>query len=428
MKMSRVIYGLILAVSLLCGAHDSAQARGLYANVDSSYRCVAYKEAGLHVFRNSKKVFSPVLKTLNNIITKNRGRINIWHVGGSHVQAGIFSHRVRRNFANNVNSGVASRTLLFPFKLAGTNGPSDYRTSSTGSWSKAKCLEQSPSYRLGMSGFTAVTSSPGASITFSLSTSDGIDWSTSLVTVLGSSNGSAVPYIVIGQRGADGEEGTERIIEASQGDDSNGFYFEMPYPVTEFTVKFHGLGGGNRFEFRGAIAMNGLAGVSYFASGVNGAATSSWLRCSLLEQDLKAARPDVVIFGIGINDAHTPNFNRSRFKNHYQELVDRIKSVNPNCFFIFVTNNDCFLRGNVNPNTRNVEKVFIELALDNNGAVWDQYRVMGGYGGSKKWVSAGLMQSDHIHLTRAGYQLVGDLLYNSIIGEYYKWCEQVRQN
>ena len=208
--------------------------------------------------------------------------------------------------------------------------------------------------------------------------------------MLGSSNGSAVPYIVIGQRGADGEEGTERIIEASQGDDSNGFYFEMPYPVTEFTVKFHGLGGGNRFEFRGAIAMNGLAGVSYFASGVNGAATSSWLRCSLLEQDLKAARPDVVIFGIGINDAHTPNFNRSHFKNHYQELVDRIKSVNPNCFFIFVTNNDCFLRGNVNPNTRNVEKVFIELALDNNGAVWDQYRVMGGYGGSKKWVSAGL--------------------------------------
>lgn len=129
----------------------------------------------------------------------------------------------------------------------------------------------------------------------------------------------------------------------------------------------------------------------------------------------------MVIFGIGINDAHTKNFNRDRFKTNYQQLIDRIKRVNPDCQFIFVTNNDNRLNKSTNPNTRAAEKVFIELALDNNGSVWDLYKVMGGYGSSSKWVRSGLMQSDHVHFTNTGYKLIGDLLYNAIIGQYLKW-------
>jgi len=55
--------------------------------------------------------------------------------------------------------------------------------------------------------------------------------------------------------------------------------------------------------------------------------------------------------------------------------------------------------------------------------VWDLYRVMGGYGGSKRWVRNSLMQSDHVHFTKAGYKLIGDLLYNAIIEQYLKWKE-----
>lgn len=132
----------------------------------------------------------------------------------------------------------------------------------------------------------------------------------------------------------------------------------------------------------------------------------------------------MVIFGIGINDAHTKNFNRDRFKSNYQQLIDRIKRVNPNCQFIFITNNDNHLNRSANPNSRSAEKVFIELALDNNGSVWDLYKVMGGLGSSTRWVRSGLMQSDHVHFTSSGYKLIGDLLYNAIIGEYLKWRER----
>jgi len=392
----------------------AAQDESLLAKVDSLYSCVELEEANLRTFRGGRQSLIPFFRRLDNVIRRKRGTVNIWHVGGSHVQAGTFSHRLRRNFAMYVNGGYGSRTILFPYKLVGTNGPLDYSVSGTGHWSRSRCIERSPSYDLGLSGITAVTSSPDASITFSLSTTDNVKWTTRLIKVIGTASSNDVrPYIVVDSTN----------IEDYEGNDINGYLFEVPQGCTTFTVKFHGLGGGSRFEFRGAIALSDRPGVAYWASGVNGAATASWLRCNKLEQDLKVAVPDMVIFGIGINDAHTSNFNRDHFKINYQLLIDKIKRVNPDCQFIFVTNNDNKLKGSVNRNTRSVEKVFIELALDNNGSVWDLYKVMGGYGGSKKWVRNGLMQNDYIHFTRSGYKLIGDLLYNAIIEEYLKWSE-----
>lgn len=409
------IHIILFTLVACCAALQAggAQSRELLARVDSFYSCVDMRETRLRTFRGSREALIPFMRRLDNVIERRQGTLNIWHVGGSHVQAGIFSHRMRRNFALHLNGGVASRTILFPYKLVNTNGPTDYSVSGTGHWSRSRNIERSPSYEMGLTGITAVTSSPGASITFSMSGNGDIDWTTRYIRVLGKGSAGVRPYVVV-----DSVE-----IEDFEGNNEQGYFFEVPQGCNTFTIKFHGLGGGNRFEFRGAVALNGMPGVSYWASGINGAATASWLRCSKLEQDLSVAKPDMVIFGIGINDAHTSHFNRDRFKENYQQLIDKIKRVNPDCQFIFVTNNDNLFRSTVNPNTRGVEKVFIELALDNNGSVWDLYRVMGGYGGSKRWVRNSLMQSDHVHFTKAGYKLIGDLLYNAIIEQYLKWKE-----
>lgn len=414
MMKYRIILSIIF-LTLLGNGLGRAQNGSLFARADSSYSCVNLKESELRTFRGGRQALIPFFRRLDNVITRHRGTINIWHVGGSHVQAGTFSHRMRRNFAMHVNGGTASRAIMFPYKLVNTNGPSDYSVSGTGSWSRSRCIEQNPSYEMGISGITAVTSSPNASVTFTLSNSDNIDWTTRYVRVIGKASSSSVrPYVLV----------DSTIVNDPEGNNDTGYFFELPRGCNSFTVKFNGLGGGNKFELRGVVALNDDAGVTYWESGVNGAATASWLRCSLLEKDLRLAKPDMVIFGIGINDAHTSKFNRDRFKSNYQQLIDLIKRVNPDCQFIFITNNDNLLNRSVNPNTRTVEKVFIELALDNNGSVWDLYKVMGGFGGSKKWVRSGLMQSDHVHFTSSGYKLIGDLLYNAIMEQYVKWSER----
>lgn len=412
MSKTKFIILFLLFAIVFANKNVAAQGNSLFAHTDSTYSCVDMREAELRTFKGGRQALIPFFRKLDNIINRKKGHINIWHVGGSHVQAGTFSNRVRRNFAMHVNGGKASRTILFPYKLVNTNGPSDYSVSGTGSWSRTRNIEQSPDREMGLSGITATTSSPNASVTFTLSSSDNIDWTTRYIRVIGKASSSSVkPYIMV----------DSTIVEDIDGNNDTGYFFELPRACTSFTVKFHGLGGGNRFELRGVVALNDSPGVAYWASGVNGAATSSWLRCTLLQKDLEIAKPDMVIFGIGINDAHTKNFNRDRFKTNYQQLIDRIKRVNPDCQFIFVTNNDNRLNKSTNPNTRAAEKVFIELALDNNGSVWDLYKVMGGYGSSSKWVRSGLMQSDHVHFTNTGYKLIGDLLYNAIIGQYLKW-------
>jgi hypothetical protein len=71
-----------------------------------------------------------------------------------------------------------------------------------------------------------------------------------------------------------------------------------------------------------------------------------------------------------------------------------------------------------NANGPVVEKAMMELAQEFNGAVFNQFRVMGGLGSSSKWVRAGLMNRDHIHFLTAGYQLMGDLLYNAFVQDY----------
>ncbi|MDE6082218.1 MAG: lipase, partial [Muribaculaceae bacterium] len=51
---------------------------------------------------------------------------------------------------------------------------------------------------------------------------------------------------------------------------------------------------------------------------------------------------------------------------------------------------------------------------ENHIPVYDWYEVAGGDGASTLWIENGLMNTDRIHNTFAGYDLQGDLLYNAL--------------
>ena len=164
---------------------------------------------------------------------------------------------------------------------------------------------------------------------------------------------------------------------------------------------------------------NRKQGFSFHSIGVNGASVPDYLRCEHFTRDLRLLHPDLVIFGIGINDAMPAVFDTAAFRRNYLRLVDSIRSVNPDCAFIFITNNDSFRkvrrrRYAVNTNGLLARKVFYRLAEETGGAVWDQFEVMGGLRSMEKWTKEGLAQGDRIHFTRAGYQLVGNLFTNAL--------------
>ncbi len=55
---------------------------------------------------------------------------------------------------------------------------------------------------------------------------------------------------------------------------------------------------------------------------------------------------------------------------------------------------------------------------------WDFYTVAGGKGARERWHGAGLSNADRIHLTREGYRLQGNLLYEALYEAYRTYCEK----
>lgn len=405
-------YGLGLILLFLCLVKTTrAEADGdipawspvPYMAEDSA---VARLELNRLSFPAGHQYFDSLYARLQGLQSDAEACVRMLHIGGSHVQAGVFSGRMRNNLGTLSPASQAGLGMAFPFSVMGTNGPKGYSYTATGKWNKSRNIEQSPSARLGLAGAAITTEGISSTLTFTC------DRSFESVLVYGGSlSDTAWVYPVMI---ADGD-----TLYSSRGSGDAGFEFLFSHPVNECTLALAGDSCGG-FAFRGLIADPYTSGLLYSASGINGAAVPSWLRCGEFEAELQPVAPDLVLFAIGINDANVTDFSPEQFKQNYRELMRRIRLSNPQCAFLFITNNDCYLnvgrkKKTYNRNTEKVEQAFLELAEESHGAVWNLYRIMGGYGSSNKWVKAGMMRSDHIHFSVRGYELLGDMLYNAIL-------------
>lgn len=304
---------------------------------------------------------------------------NILHIGGSHVQAGFIGQAVRSHLEPS-----ACRGIIFPYKSIRTNGPLDYGVQVSGHFSATRITiaSQVEQTDVGLTGYAATSDTDGEFLITMRDSRFRVD----SVIVLGDCSGISILT------------DSTFSISMSEGQTLRGFI-----PITRTN-----------------------SGFTYVEAGVNGASTESWLRASsLFEQDLAIFPPNLVIFGIGINDGNVPydEFDPELFKQNYRVLIRRIRDVSPGCQLLFITNNDCWLsvkgyKKRTNPNTPRVNNAFHQLAEEYNAKVFDLYKWMGGQGSSGKWVANGLMARDHIHFTREGYTLIGDSLYNFINKNY----------
>src|SRR5690606_1578854 len=95
---------------------------------------------------------------------------NIVHFGGSHVQAGVLSNQMRNNFLHLSPEIKNDRGFFFPYKLAGTNNPSDYSITYDGFWEGCRCALPSADCSWGVSGINAYTIDTNAA--FSITAND----------------------------------------------------------------------------------------------------------------------------------------------------------------------------------------------------------------------------------------------------------------
>lgn len=370
-----------------------------------TYACLRADSATFR-FPGGHKRIMPFYRKLSNMLEGRKTRINILHLGDSHIQADIISSRIRQALTEMTDGCNADRGLLVPLSIVGGGAPTDYKITSTGRWEKSRNIERNPSRELGIAGATVATSDPSASLSVDVKSQK---WAFTSIRILGQSNtGNREPVIWV-----DGQE------IAAKRDSLPGYVFKWKSLTTTCRVTFKGAG---NFELRGLIPGSRRSGITYSAAGINGATCVSWLRCGRFQEELATIRPDVVVAALGTNDANCTmaNFKPEDFKNNYRRLLDSILEVNPKCFFVFVTNNDCFIGSAKTwcPTTPSSAQAIRELAEEYGGCVFDVFEIMGGARSTDKWVPAGLQQPDHIHFTPKGYNLLGDLFFNSLITDY----------
>lgn len=419
--MKRIIHiyvcltAFILLASCMVSAEQDSTARKGELRPLPTYPFIRYEENMLQ-FPGGHAQFDTLYQKLDTLLQTGKGHISILHIGGSHVQAGYMSHRLRTDFATLADSVMTERGLLFPLHILRTNVPQNYRISYSGHWESTRCIKPDGRDSMGIAGAAVSTQDNGASLSITLNLHDSVPFYFDRLRLLGyASDTTACPYAMHhGQK-----------LLAHRDTAAGGYVINFPEACTQADLFFR-IPAGGRFTLTGILPENGRDGITYHAAGINGADVPAWLRCTRLPQELSLIAPDLAIFGIGINDANVPpeRFDPEKFKANYRRLISLFKAANPHCALLFITNNDCLLNlgrrygKRTNPNTARVAKAMKELAKEYGGAVWDQYTVMGGSRSSALWRGKGLMRTDRIHFTAEGYRLVADLLYNAIITDY----------
>ena len=414
----RTLFTLTVLLSLsLCACaqpKNPKQKDPLHIDV-SEYSFINYDANELR-YDTASTAMKAFFEKWHRVVTTGQGNLNIIHIGGSHVQAGTMSNAIRCNIMHAYPQLVGDRGMIFPYSAAAKcNNPRDYRVHCPQKVSLSRNVHKEYPYPLGLCGIS-ITAADTLTEVVIVMNEPTVDYATTKVIVFGHSDEGVTPMLNVGFL----------EIAPSHIDDVTGRYiFNLNGPVDSFAIVLP-CQLGESFTLTGIFLGNRNSGFSFHSIGVNGASVPNYLRCEHLTRDLRLLHPDMVIFGIGINDAAGNDFDTAAFRANYLSLIDSIRSVSPDCAFVFITNNDSFRAVRrkrrtyyeVNRNGLLAREVFYRLADDCDGAVWDQFEIMGGLESMDTWYNEKLAQKDRIHFTNAGYQMLGNLFSNALFDAY----------
>jgi lysophospholipase L1-like esterase len=382
----------------------------------AQYPFVNYNLNQVEFFRDSIDFYS-FYRKLDRLINVGDGKLNIVHFGGSHVQADIWTSKLRENFNEFINQKQAARGWVYPFKIgiARNNNPHNYEFTYTGKWDGCRAVNYSCNGNIGMNALKTTTYDSSSTFTLTLEQRGKTEYLFDRIKVFYDQHIQSYDLAL------DSPYFAKQIIVNKQGGYTE-FIFEQPMKQVSFRcLKTDSLQ--NVFTLFGLFCDLDAPGINYNAMGANGASIPTFLKCNMMQQELEAIKPDLIIFSVGINDAFDPNFCQSCYENNYRTWFEIVKKAAPNAAILFTTNTDSYKRGRKGKYYQNKTGLEVKSAMQNlsyqyNAGVWDLFSVMGGMGSIEFWIRNHMAAKDHVHLSSSGYRLLGDLMFNAFIKKY----------
>lgn len=377
---------------------------------DSLTKKYKFLRTDLNHLENNKVALSSFYEKLISQKKSHNHKISIVHIGDSHLQADFFSGEVRKLLQQQY--GNAGRGLMFPFKLANTNGTGNFRSSSTSKWDSKRNVMFNNPMPIGVCGITIRTTDPKANINLNIYDTDSVCYAFNKLTLFHDQSAFEYDYFVcdtsgfvLGYINSCMKRGPAFVSEVL-----------LDTMIHQCTINAYKKDAGQtQAQIYGILLENGSGGILYNTIGVNGAQFSDYNSSIYFQDQLSALQPDLVIVSLGTNDAYNAPFNKDFFLKQVDTLITRTKRANPSAAILITTPADSWRNYYYkNPDMKTAAEILKEYCKKNNLAFWDFYEIMGGYNSVYNWYLSGLSQYDHIHFTNAGYQLQAKLLYDAI--------------
>ncbi|WP_188111993.1 GDSL-type esterase/lipase family protein [Aquimarina sp. RZ0] len=407
MKHRELLYCLLLlSFSLIAQDYTLDTVRTKYSFVNW--------EANKIKFVKKAPSFKKLFHKLDVVAKGGKEDIHIFHIGGSHIQADIYSNRLRTYLQHMSPTSKGQRGFIYPYRIASTNNPSNYNVEFDGEWKGYRCSIRKDSVAWGMSGVTAVFKDSISNIKVKANYRgyDAQHYNFNKIRIFYDnwSNDYEIYF-------------KENSIIANTKINKKAHYIEFTLTKTleelEFCIQRVINAENSEFLMMGLELMNDNSGIEYTTIGVNGASFDYYSRCHYFEEQLMLYKPDLFIVSVGTNDAYHPDFRPESYRASYEDLILTVQKANPDCAVLLTVPNDSYYKKqHPNPRTRIMQKIIYELAEKHKMAVWDFYEIMGGFNSSRDWYQHKLMPKDRIHFTQLGYRIKADLLLQAITNSW----------
>lgn len=336
---------------------------------------------------------------------KSNEAAKILHLGDSHVQAGFLPNAVANKLKQKF--GDAGTGWVFPYNLAGTNGPDGYKWSSNTRWSADRIVDRNISNWPGPGGIVITGSGT--------------------LTYTGKDISEAEVFFSEGTAEVSDGEFTQEVTDFGQ---QATIRFHNPQPT--FSIKLPAPS----VQFYGAIIYSSNPGILYSSIGINGAQFMHYNQdAQTIPTQMEILKPQLVIISLGTNEAFG-GITASQLRQEMNKTVWAIKEAAPEATILFTTPPSGMMKKRQvpykkkgktryrisyarNPQVAVIRAEMIQFCKDNGIAYWDFHEVMKA---DKNFVRG--WSQDHVHFNAFGYTRQGNLLYDAIIASWEKWQQK----
>ena len=389
----------------------------------TSYEQYTFINKQLNRIENDSTSLHFFYKKLYELQETKKGRVDIVHIGDSHIQADFLSGTIRQKLQ--LKFGNAGRGLLFPYHVAKSNEPVSYRTTTNTLWEAKRNVFYEKPLPIGISGYTIETNDSLAEINLTVKDQPGLGYSFTKFTLFHEKEKADYDITICDDLNC------QRGIFKSSDTHINSYVSELRFdkPISNIILRNKRTDTLNQKKTRiyGMLLENDSAGVLYNMIGVNGAEYRHYVKSKYFMEQLTYLNADLVIVSMGTNEAFSVGFDKVLFYRYIDTLITNLKLSCPNATILLTTPADSYRKsrkGKIkNPDMQQARATIINYCLQHNLPYWDLYEIMGGYGSMGKWFIAKLSAKDRVHFNGRGYQIQADLFYRALMGGYDRYVK-----